>query len=72
MCMVESTALSARYELPSAHSTPTHFPFSMISRETVLFTRITPLCASMNLASACVNMPDPPLAILRADVRIAE
>src|ERR1700680_3365854 len=69
--MVDSTAFSPRYELPSAHSTPTHLPPSTIRRVTALLVRTTPLCASMNLASACVRMPDPPFGIGRL-VRIAE
>src|SRR5579872_4197031 len=72
MCSVDSAALSARYWLPSEHSTPTHLPLSMIRRAADLFVRITPLCASMNFAIACVSIPDPPLGILRAEVRIAE
>src|SRR5580692_7361840 len=61
MCTVETTALLARYELPSLHSTPAHFPFSTIRLFTHLLVRITPLCASMNRASATVSAPEPPL-----------
>src|SRR6266852_5813783 len=65
--MVESTALPARYELPSLHSTPAHFPFSTISRFTHLLVRTTPPCASIKRASAWVNCPDPPLGMGRPE-----
>src|SRR5258707_11578429 len=46
--IVESTAFSARYELPSSHSAPMHLPFSTIRPLIHLLVRITPPCASMN------------------------
>src|SRR5260370_42595847 len=65
--MVESTALPARYELPSLHSTPAHFPFSTVSCLTHLLGRRTPPCASTKRASAWVNCPDPPLGMGRPE-----
>src|SRR5499425_1699482 len=63
--MVESTAFCALYVLPSLHSTPVHFPFSTISCVMVLLVRITPPWASINRASACVKVPDPPRGVVQ-------
>src|SRR5579859_3629627 len=49
---VDSTAFSARYEVPSAHVTPTHLPFSTMNCSAGLFTRISPPCASRKRESA--------------------
>ena len=65
MCMVESTAFSARYELPSTHSTPTHLPPSTISLCTVFSVRITPPSDSISFPSACVNAPEPPFGAVQ-------